>query len=406
MESIFGRRAEARAATRGEYRDRGGKTVDDVLFTFFAGPHSYTGEDVLEISSHGNPYIAQRILEDLAARGARGAEPGEFTRRAFLNGKLDLSQAEAVMDLIAARSERALAAAHRQLRGALTRDLDLLSRSLIAALAQVEAYIDFPDEDLPPENREALREALEKLQADTARLFATRHYGELLRDGVKVAIVGEPNAGKSSLLNRLVGRDRAIVSAEPGTTRDFLEERVMAGPHLFRLIDTAGLHPAGGEIERRGMEKTWERIDDSDIILLLLDPARPPPPWADRLAPRHPLVVSNKVDRHAPLPGTLPISALTGAGLAELLEALVARAEALKPDTGDEAVAINARHAAALQAARDCLAAAIGQLRGAPDPALLASDLRGALDAYGQIGGKIDHERVLDELFLRFCIGK
>jgi len=404
--SIFATSPTPRVVARGDYRDVAGVVVDDVLFTFFAGSNSYTGEDALEISAHGNPYIAQRILEDLAARGARPAEPGEFTRRAFLNGKLDLSQAEAVMDLIAARSERALSAAQRQLRGALSREMEGLSRALIAALAQIEAYIDFPDEDLPPENREEVRAAVERILTGTARLLATQHYGEVLRDGVKVAIVGEPNAGKSSLLNRLVGRDRAIVSAEPGTTRDFLEERLLAGPHLFRLIDTAGLNPTPGEIERLGIAKTWERIEESDIVLLLADAGRPPPPFAASLEGYRPLLVSNKTDRHAALPDSIGVSALTGDGIPELLRALVARAEALAPQTGDEMVAINARHAIALAAARDCLADAIQKLSGPHDAALVASDLRGALDAFGQIGGKIDHERVLDELFLSFCIGK
>ena len=403
---IFATSPTPRAATRGDYRDLSGVTVDDVIFTFFPGPHSYTGEDVLEISAHGNPYIAQRMLEDLAARGARPAEPGEFTRRAFLNGKLDLSQAEAVMDLIAARSERALSAAQRQLRGALSREMDGLSRALIAALAQIEAYIDFPEEDLPPENRAEVRAALESILTGTARLLATQHYGELLRDGVKVAIVGEPNAGKSSLLNRLVGRDRAIVSAEPGTTRDFLEERLMAGPHLFRLIDTAGLNPAPGEIERLGIEKTWERIAEADIVILLADANRPPPLFAASLERYRPLLVSNKTDQSAALPGSLAVSALTGAGIPDLLRALIQRADDLAPQTGDEMVAINARHAIALSAAREGLSAAIEKLRGPHDAALVASDLRGALDAFGQIGGKIDHERVLDELFLSFCIGK
>jgi len=253
--NIFGRSPTPRVATRGYFRDQNGRIVDDVLFTYFAGPKSYTGEDVLEITAHGNPYIAQRILEDLAGRGARPAEPGEFTRRAFLNGKLDLTQAEAVMDLISARSERALVAAQKQLRGALSREMDGLSRALITALAKIEAYIDFPEEDLPPENRAEVLASVEKILAGTSRLLATQHYGELLRDGVAVAIVGEPNAGKSSLLNRLVGRERAIVSEKPGTTRDFLEERLMVGPHLFRLIDTAGLNENPGEIERLGIQK-------------------------------------------------------------------------------------------------------------------------------------------------------
>ncbi len=417
--AVFGRETPPRTATLGSYRDVGGVLVDEVLFTVFAGPHSYTGEDMLEVSTHGNPYIAQRVLEDLHARGCRPAEPGEFTRRAFLNGRMDLSQAEAVMDLIQARSERALAAAHRQLHGSLRRELDGLCAGLVTALAQVEAYIDFPDEDLPAEDRDGLRAAVSRVREGAGRLLATQHYGEILREGVPVAIVGEPNAGKSSLLNRLVGRDRAIVSPEPGTTRDFIEERVRLGPHLLRLIDTAGLNPAPGPVERLGIARTWSCIEESNIRLVVLDAGRPLPAfWADlapRLRGRPVLLVWNKSDLHpdAPdrdLPGCEPrfrVSALTGAGLDLLRAALAAAAAALQPATGAEGIAINARHARALAQAGDCLEAAQAKLAlPSADPALLASDLRGALDALGEIAGRIDHERVLDELFAHFCIGK
>lgn len=411
--AIFGRVPLPRRATLGAYRDAAGVLVDEVLFTRFAAPRSYTGEPMLEISGHGNPYLAQRILEDLFARGCRPAEPGEFTRRAFINGRIDLSQAEAVMDLIHARSERALAAAHRQLRGALRREMEDLCAALVGALANVEAYIDFPDEDLPPEDREALRASLGRIRDGAGRLLATRHYGEILREGVSVAIVGEPNAGKSSLLNRLVGSDRAIVSPEPGTTRDFIEERVRLGPHLARLIDTAGLNPEPGPVERLGIERTRARIHDSDIALAVLDAGRPPPGFAAGLPAeregRPTLFVWNKVDlapAGAEPAGALRVSALTGEGIEELRVALAAAADGLQPGTDTEAVAINARHARALAEARECLDAALDKLATASDPALLASDLRGAMAAFGEVAGRIDHERVLDALFATFCIGK
>ncbi|MEI6861368.1 MAG: tRNA uridine-5-carboxymethylaminomethyl(34) synthesis GTPase MnmE, partial [Verrucomicrobiota bacterium] len=268
---IFGAALLPRTATHGDYRDRDGAVVDDVLATFCQAPNSYTGEDSLEVSCHGNPFIVQKILEDLHARGARPAGPGEFTQRAFLNGRLALDQAEAVMDLIHARSERALAAAQGQLRGALGRRMAALTDTLLGALARIEAYIDFPEEDLPPEDRSRLRGMIEQLSDDTARLLATQRYGALLRDGIQTVIVGEPNAGKSSLLNRLTGHERALVSPEPGTTRDFIEERVPAGPHWLRLTDTAGLNPSPTPLERLGIAKTYERAAAADLLLLVLD---------------------------------------------------------------------------------------------------------------------------------------
>jgi tRNA modification GTPase len=419
---ILGSPPQLRSAHHGHYRDRAGAAIDEALFTFFAGPHSYTGEDALEISCHGSPFIIQKILEDLFARGCRPALPGEYTQRAFLNGRLDLSQAEAVMDVIQARGERALAAAQRLLSGALSRHLQTLTDDLLGALARVEAYIDFPDEDLPPEDRGAVLGTLQALQADAGRLLATRHYGEMLRDGIKTVIIGEPNVGKSSLLNRLVGRDRALVSPEPGTTRDFLEERIIVGPHCLRLIDTAGLSSAPGTIEALGIEKSWERIREADLLLLVLDATHPALPSAaelqSQLTPEKTLVVHNKIDllpvsaAPAPLPGALArlpvvaLSAKTGAGVGKLSEAIVGRADALRPPGEDEGVFINARHAHALAHAQECLAEAVLKLKANGPVELLASDLRGALDAFGEISGKIDNERMLDRLFAEFCIGK
>jgi tRNA modification GTPase len=327
---------------------------------------------------------------------------------------MDLSQAEAVMDLIHARSERALAAAHQQLRGVLGRRLQELVDALLGLLARIEAYIDFPEEDLPPEDQEVLTRGLEDLARATDRLLATSHYGEMLRTGVKTVIVGEPNAGKSSLLNRLLGRERALVSPEPGTTRDFLEEPAAIGPHCIRLIDTAGLNPAAAGLERLGIGKTLERTAEADLILLVLDAARPCPTLPDalaaRLAPAMALAVINKVDlAPSALPSPLDIvrvSALTGAGFDELRAAIAAKADAFRAETGEDVIAINARHAHALGQAKTCLAAAREKLVANEPAELLASDLRGALDAFGEISGKVDNEQMLDRLFATFCIGK
>jgi len=416
-QSLFGKAPTPRLAHHGDYRASSGEVLDDVVAIYFAGPHSYSGEDTLEISSHGNPFIAQKILEDLLQRGCRAAEPGEFTRRAFTNGRLDLTQAEAVIDLIHARSERALRAANQQLRGSLGRHLSELTEELLGALARIEAYIDFPDEDLPREDRSIVIAAIERIGRGTERLLATQHYGTLLRDGIKTVILGEPNAGKSSLLNRLVGRDRALVSAEPGTTRDFIEERITIGPHCIRLIDTAGLNPAPAALEKLGIEKTVERAAEADLFLLVFEVGRPVPVLPsvirERLTPENTIVVFNKTDlgplvipEGLPSPTVVAVSALTGAGLGNLLEAVTAHAEAFGLNQGDEVIAINARHAEALARAKACLASALHKLRDHGPVELIASDLRGALDAFGEVGGRIDNERMLDYLFATFCIGK
>lgn len=417
-EMIFRQAPLPRQARHGDYRDAAGALVDDVVYTFFQAPNSYTGEDLLELSCHGNPFIAQKLLEDLSARGCRPAEPGEFTKRAFLNGRMDLSQAEAVADLIHARSERALLAANQQLRGALGRRLQTMTGRLIELLARVEAYIDFPEEDLPSGDNSILAEGIRQLQADTARLLATSHYGDLLRDGVKTVILGEPNAGKSSLLNRLLGRERALVSPEPGTTRDYLEERITLGPHCIRLIDTAGLHTSPTPLERLGMAKTLEHAVAADLILLVLDATRPTPALPEeirsRLLPGNALVVINKTDlvpagAGPPPPPALPVtrvSALTGTGCDELEAAIVRHAESSRADHGEDLVAINARHAFALNQATRHLHTALDKVVSGAPVELLASDLRGALNAFGEIAGRIDNDLVLDRLFATFCIGK
>lgn len=411
---IFGRPPLPRTARHADYRDRSGELIDDVVLTFFRGPRSYTGEDALEISCHGNPYIVQRMLADLLARGCRSAEPGEFTQRAFLNSRLDLSQAEAVMDLIHARGERALHAAQQQLRGSLGRKMGGLVEALLNVIARIEAYIDFPDEDLPVEDRAIVIRELIRLSAETDQLLATKHYGDLLRDGIRTVIVGEPNVGKSSLLNRLVGRERALVSSEPGTTRDFIEERITIGGHTLRLIDTAGLNTAPAPLEKLGMEKTRECLAEADLILAVVDGASGAslPSELLKLDPIKSLILFNKSDLCDPssaitLPeNALSVSALTGHGVDQVIRRVVAMADAFQSQAGGEAIAINARHATALADAKSGLRDALEklQLRGGVE--LVASDLRAVLAAYGEIVGKVDNERMLDHLFATFCIGK
>ncbi len=417
LTKIFGAVPTARMAMHADYRDSDGILLDDVVYTYFAGPNSYTGEDSMEISCHGNPYIAQRILEDLFRRGCRGAEAGEFTKRAFLNGRLDLSQAEAVMDLIHARSERALTAANQQLRGSLGRHLEGLIARLIKILAQIEAYIDFPEEDLPPENKNAIRAELEALCGEVRRLIATNHYSGILRDGLKTVIVGAPNAGKSSLLNRLVGRERALVSPEPGTTRDYLEERILLGPHLLRLIDTAGLNSKPTSLEGRGIQKTIEQVGAADFFLWVIDSTLPLPILPEAVAKMmtfsNTVAILNKSDlpeAQAEIGGIgfqcVKMSALTGDGVGALGDTVIEMTDSFRAVIGVEVIAINARHTQAVGHALASIITARDSLEAGNSIELMASDLRVALEAFGEVSGRIDHEKILDELFSSFCIGK
>lgn len=418
ISDIFNKTPKPREVFRADYRDTAGRTLDDVLVTFFKSPKSYTGEDSFEITSHGNPIITQLIINDIVARGCRVAEAGEFTRRAFLNGQMDLSQAEAVADLIHARSERAIATANHQLRGSLGRQLAELIEQLLQIIAQVEAYIDFPEEDLPPENRRQLVEQLALVLRGTKRLLATQSYGDLLREGIRTVIIGAPNAGKSSLLNRLVGNDRALVSSEPGTTRDFIEEQVLLGGHCLRFVDTAGFNPTPGAIEKMGMEKAVEQAAAAHIFLWVVDArqaaARPalPDEIQRHMTPQNTLLLLNKSDlaptrQAAALPYPhFYVSALTGDGLEEVQKAIETIADSFEQEQGEEVIVINARHADALRRVSESLKMADQKLKTGDTSEFLASDLREALNALGEITGKIDNERVLDHLFSTFCIGK
>ena len=415
---ICGKVPPTRRARHTDYFAVDGRLVDDVVLTIFEGPRSFTGEDSLEVSCHGNPFIAQKILEDLFRRGCRPAEPGEFSKRAFLNGRMDLSQAEAVMDLIHARSERALAVANQQLRGSLGRRMQSLTDALLGVLARIEAYIDFPEEDLPKEDRAVVLAEIRHIILENNMLRITCHYGELLRDGIKTVILGAPNVGKSSLLNRLIGKDRALVSPEPGTTRDFIEERIIVGPHCLRLIDTAGFNCSPAPLEKLGIEKTLERALEADLQLVVLDATDPFPPsfpaaLVETLRASSAIVVLNKCDLASMavasfrVPGAISVdvSALTGIGMDNLVEAIVCLADRLGGQTSDF-VAINARHANALTQSHEWLAAAETKLAASEPIELVASDLRGVLVAFGEISGRIDNERMLDRLFATFCIGK
>jgi tRNA modification GTPase len=408
-----------RHAHYGTYQAVSGKAVDSCLLTYFAAGHSFTGEAMLEIAPHGNPLVIQLILEDLLSRGCRMAEPGEFTRTAFLNGCMDLTQAEAVADLIHARSERSLELARRQLHGSVGRKMGALTEQLLQIMAHLEAYIDFPEEDLPAEDQAGPARDLRALIDELKALTETRHYAALLHEGVKTLIVGEPNVGKSSLINALVGSDRAIVSDQPGTTRDYLSAFLMLGPWRIEILDTAGLHDAAQDLESIGIERTMEQAETADCFLLVLDSTKGPPTLPDALlqqmTPQNTLVLENKIDLESGPARTeflpdhehCPISAKHGTGLAEFktrwLELLEAHTAPLSVVDG---LVLNARHADALAVATEALESALDKMKNGELSELIAADLRQAVDKIGDVVGRVDNERMLDRLFQQFCIGK
>ena len=418
IEAVHRRVLKPRQATFVPLYDSGGEVIDEVVALYFPGPRSYTGEDVWEISCHGNPLIAQKILSSLHHRGVRAAEPGEFTRRAFFNGKMDLSQAEAVIDLIRARSDRALEAAAHQIKGVLGDRIRNFVDRLLQVLAELEAYIDFPEEDLPPEDQAGPTHRLHQLIEDISRLAATSRYGALLRDGVRVALIGAPNAGKSSLLNLFLSRERALVSDIPGTTRDFLEEKITLGKHAIRLLDTAGLHASNDPIEQAGMRKTVEELSTADICLWVIDQAQPnlalPPEAGALIEGRKTFVLLNKADLPSPSEAALPsfshplyrLSAKTGDGFRSLVQAIEALIEEENPGHQRDWIAVSHRHAEALQEAQSALNQALQLLRDEAPVELAVSECRGAIEALSRIIGKIDNEEMLDRLFASFCIGK
>ncbi len=404
---------QPRRALLGHITDPSGDPIDEVLLTFFPAPASYTGEDTIEISCHGGLLITRKVLDRLLQVGARHAAPGEFTQRAFLHGKLDLTQAEAVMDLISAQTDRALHAAHRQLDGALGRHILALQQDLLAILAHIEAYIDFPDDDIDPDTGHALLARLESLQRQLLALLATAHHGRLLREGVRTVLVGAPNAGKSSLLNQLLGFERAIVSDLPGTTRDTIEEVINLHGFPLRLIDTAGLRSAPCDpIEAAGIARTHSQLASADLILTVVDASLPPPPPLD-LPPnpntRH-LLVLHKSDlpRHPAwqYSSGVPVSSHTGAGLPDLAQLIAATIADGGEALAQMDVAVNARHQACLLRAQAALQSAHAALSQQASAEFVALDLHLALEALGDVVGRLDVEDLLGAIFSQFCIGK
>jgi tRNA modification GTPase len=404
LASLSGRVPPARRASLRRLRDADGAELDQAVVLWLPGPGSYTGEDSAELHLHGGRAVLAAVADALVALGARPAEPGEFTRRAFLNGRMDLTEAEAVHDLVAAETDAQRRQALRQLDGALGTLYRGWADRLRLLLAQQEALIDFPDEDLPPEVEAQVQRELAALQEEVTAHLADNRRGERLREGLVFAVVGAPNVGKSSLVNALADRDIAIVSAMPGTTRDALETRVVLGGVPVTLVDTAGLRDAADEIEAEGVRRARARAETADLVIAVVDASEPPPPPnpLPQGEGEAQVLVANKIDLggNAP-PWAIGVSALTGEGVEVLRAKLADTARALTEGSGPPPLT-QARHRAALQEAAARLAGA----RTADLPELRAEDLRLALRALGRITGSVGVEDILDTLFARFCIGK
>ena len=405
-----------------------GTALDQAVATVFRNPRSFTGEDVVEISVHGSTFIQQELLHLLVASGARMAEPGEFTRRAFVNGRLDLAEAEAVADLIASSSRAAHRLAISQLQGRFSANIDSLRQQLLDLAVLLELELDFSEEDVTFADRAKLRELAADIQSMVTRMASTFSSGQALRDGIPVAIIGRPNVGKSRLLNTLLDTDRAIVSDIPGTTRDTIEDTIDIDGHTFRFIDTAGIRTTDDPIESLGIERALRSVAKASVVIWLLSPddLQSPDTSANKalidgsIRPDATLIpVLNKIDTipdsvtqateslsaMAPGTGPLAISALTGTGISDLRNAILAAATAGLPD--DESMIVtNARHHAALTEAADALTQLIDGIDLGLTPDLLAQHLRQAIHSLATITGSITSTQILQTIFHRFCIGK
>jgi tRNA modification GTPase len=399
---------------------RNGQVVDEVLASVMRAPRSFTTEDVVEVTCHGGLLPAKLVLDTLLQSGARLAEPGEFTRRAFLNGRIDLAQAEAVADLIHSRTELALRAANEQLAGKLSARINELREQMLKTLAHIEAHIDFPDEDIAPDTREQLLGRLERGVAFMDELLRTANEGQILRRGIRAAIIGRPNAGKSSLLNQLLGRDRAIVSPIPGTTRDTIEETANLRGLPIVFIDTAGLREARDEIELEGIRRSRQALQQAELILHVLDVSQPldetDRAYLEEFKDKKRVLVFNKADlvaeKNGPAEAGTPnapkvlVSCLTGHGIEELKDSIKNMVWSGEINAEMLEVMINSRHQEALTRARAATARTIEALRNDQSLELVALDLRLAVSAIGEIVGKTTTEDLLDMIFSQFCLGK
>jgi tRNA modification GTPase len=417
---------ESRRMCFGQMLDARGRVIDQGLAVRFPGPHSYTGEDSAEFHCHGSPVVLRELLSALFAAGARQAKAGEFTRRAFLNGRLDLTQAEAVVDLIDAETAAAARNAVAQLDGGLRRALEPIQDALLDVTSRFYAVVDYPDEDIEDVRPDQIASALQRADDALTALLATCQRGKILRSGVRTAIVGRPNAGKSSLLNALAGFERAIVTDIPGTTRDTVEESVLCGDVLLRLIDTAGIRDTADRVEQLGVDRSRQAMERADLVLAVVDGSVPltdedrafllsaarqerwilvwskadiTPPNA---CPDVPIPLSTEY--HTPV-ATVQLSALTGAGLDQLESAVAALFPA--GDGGDAgSLLTDQRQEDAARRARDAVRRAKAALESGLTPDAVLTDAEEALDALGELTGRTAREEIVSQIFARFCVGK
>ena len=399
-----------------------GARIDEVLLSFMKAPHSYTREDVLEINSHSGYLLLAKILGIVIKEGARIAKPGEFTFRAYVNGRIDLTQAEAVVDLINSQSERGLQLATQQIAGTLKKEIEAFRSAVLDILAHIEVAIDFPDEEPSIVSREETASRMRKeLLAPIQRLIEAHAQRKIWMDGVNTVIVGRVNVGKSSLLNRLINEEKAIVTPIPGTTRDIVESTVHMDGIPLRLMDTAGFRKVRGEVERIGIRLTERKLSEADLPLIVVDCSRPLSredldiiAMSDRSKS---LIIMNKIDLPSRLregalkeaAGDTPfvrISALTGEGIEELRRVIKGRLMSGKTDMTSSQIVPNMRHKEALQEASRLFETALGNLTQGLPLDIIALDLQGGLDALGEIIGQTTHEDLLDRIFSLFCLGK
>ncbi|HVO74250.1 MAG TPA: tRNA uridine-5-carboxymethylaminomethyl(34) synthesis GTPase MnmE [Ignavibacteriaceae bacterium] len=398
----------------GRILDHPDELVDDVLVSVFRNPHSYTGEDCVEINTHGSPIIQKKIIDLLVHSGARLAEPGEFTKRAFLNNRIDLAQAEAVIDLINASTDASLRGARNQLDGLLSKKIGFLKNNLVNAISLVEIGLDFAEEDIEFIEYKELLERIETVSGEIEKLLASYSFGKIIKDGVNVAIIGKPNVGKSSLLNYLLKESRAIVSSIPGTTRDIIREEISINGILFRLFDTAGIRITQNEIEKEGVARSREAIKNSDIIILMNDAVQE---YSGDLlneissfVEKHKIIsVINKIDlieNRDCFKNNIGISAKTGEGINHLLDSLSKAALKHSNYSEKSAIVSNTRHYQCLKNANDSLENAKESIINSYSGEFISVDIRSAITNLSEIIGEVTTEDILKNIFQKFCIGK